>query len=93
MNIGKIGSQTWVKAKRERCFGSFFWGSDAARLRPEASIFRRMFFQTDAALFHKGKKACFLIRGNLVLRDMAGVSSAIIKTISFYHPSRANFHL
>ena len=73
--------------------GRLLWGSDAARLRPEKSVFCRRFFQANAALFHKAKKACFLVRRDLIFCDVACLSSAIIVTISFDHPSRADFYL
>ena len=93
MDVGDRGSQIWIEAERERGFGRFLWGSDAARLRPEASVFRRRFFQTNAALLHEGQKTCSLIRGHLVLCDVTSFAGAIIEAITFDMPSRANFHL
>ena len=80
-------------ASWERGFGRLLWGSDAARLRPEASVFRQRFFQTNAALFHKGQKQGSLFRGHLILCDVASFAGAIIEAVAFDMPSRAYFHL
>jgi hypothetical protein len=93
MDVGDGGSQIWIKAKRERGFGRLLWGSDAARLRPEASAFRRRFFQPNAALFHKGQEQGSLFQGHLILYDVACFVGAIIEAVAFDMPSRANFHL
>jgi len=92
MDAGDGRSQTWVETERERGFRGLLWRSDTARLRPEESVVLCRFGRHFMALFHKGQKACFLFRVYLVLCDMAGISSAIIETIAFDHPSRTNFH-
>ena len=93
MDVGEGGSQTWIEAERERGFGRLLWGSDATRLRPEASVFCQLFFQTNAALFHKSQKQGSLFRGHLILCEVASFTGAIIEAFAFDMPSRANFHL
>jgi len=93
MDVGDGRSHTWIETERGRWFRGLLWGSDTARLRPEKSVVLRHFGYRVAALFHKGEKIYFLFQGYLVLCDMACISSAIVVTIAFDHPSRANFHL
>ncbi len=85
MDVGDF-SHFWVEAERKPKVGWFWWGSDAARPRPEESFALCRF----AALGHVSEKACLLVRWDLVLLDVTLPAGAVVKAIALDVPPRAH---